>query len=64
MQSRYYAQGKNEVLTSEFAMIKDVVDGKAIVVEGNYLADATKQRFYLWDLKENRPMVVLSFKEF
>lgn len=45
-------------------MIKDVVDGKAIVVEGNYLADATKQRFYLWDLKENRPMVVLSFKEF
>jgi hypothetical protein len=54
----------NETLTADFAMIKDIVNGKAIVVEGYYLADATKQRFYLWDLEENKAVVVLSFAEF
>lgn len=55
---------KNEELTPEFGMIKDIVDGKAIVVEGNYLADATKQRFYLWDLKKCEQVVELSLEEY
>lgn len=54
----------NEVLTPEFGMIKDIVDGKAIVVEGRYLDDDSKQQFFLWDLKENKAVVKLSFIEF
>jgi hypothetical protein len=55
---------ENELLTGEFAMIKDIVGGKAIVVEGRYFDDAAKQRFYLWDVEEEKAMVTLSFTEF
>lgn len=55
---------KNEEFSPEFGMIKDIVDGKAIVVEGKYLDDDSKQRFYLWDLKKNKAVVKLSFEEF
>lgn len=55
---------ENEPLTEELAIIKDMVDGKAIVVEGRYLDIDSKQRFYLWDLEENKAVVVLSFTEF
>jgi hypothetical protein len=55
---------ENEVLTPEYGMIKDIVDGKAIVVEGRYLDNDSKQRFYLWDLNKGEPIVELSFTEF
>lgn len=61
---RVIINSENKELTAEFGMIKDIVNGKAIVVEGYYLADATKQRFYLWDVEGNKPVVELSFEEF
>lgn len=55
---------ENQTLSPEFAMIKDIIGGKAIVIEGYYLADDTKQRFYLWDLNQNEPLIELTFTEF
>jgi hypothetical protein len=54
----------NQPLSAELAMIKDIIEGKAIVVEGRYLDNDFKQRFFLWDLKSNKPVIELSFKEF
>jgi hypothetical protein len=61
---RVIINSENEKLTPQFGMIKDMVGGKAIVVEGRYLDDAAKQRFYLWDVKEKKAVVKLSFEEF
>jgi hypothetical protein len=61
---RFLINLENEPLTEELAMIKNLIGEKAIVVAGRYLDDASKQRFYLWDLKENMAVVVLSFAEF
>ena len=46
------------------AMLKDLVDGKVLMVVGDYLGNDKNQQFYLWDLASNKPAIRLSFTEF
>lgn len=57
------SEGK-EVTSGSKALIKDIIDGKAIFIVGNTLGSDLNHKFYLWDLKLDRPVIKLSFTEF
>lgn len=54
----------NSILPPDYALIKDIVNKRALLVKGRYFGDSELRQYYLWDLENNQPIVTLSFKEF
>ncbi|WP_100630309.1 WG repeat-containing protein [Algoriphagus formosus] len=63
-QASLYTKEGEKVFDRVYPLLKDLVDGKLILVEGAFLAKDLDQRFYLWDLESDRALIELSFTEF
>lgn len=51
-------------LEREYLLIKDIVNGRVILIDGEFFSKDLYQHFYLWDLESDKALIELSFTEF
>ncbi|MHA7129250.1 WG repeat-containing protein [Algoriphagus namhaensis] len=62
--SGVFSKEYEEILPFDYALIKDVKNGKAIAIEWGELGSYKNLRFFLMDLETRSPAIELSFTEF
>lgn len=63
-QASVYTNEGEKVFDRVYPLLKNLVDGKLIMIEGAFLSKDLDQRFYLWDLASDTAVIELSFEEF